>query len=275
MSTDHDRGQASRGTLKLLKGGSAAPDRPSRRRAAVRRTPRDPIEDLLEHLDEEPASESVDDAVAEPVGDPVAEPAIGPSRTVRHRSATERRTAESRPARVRPARKQRPARRRRLHRPTWTTVLLAVALCAAVGVAVFMGTRWYGDRALDDAHQQAVAAARQTTVNFVSVSASSVDRDLQRILAGATGDFKDEFTRGQAQVRAAIVENNVESRGSVLRAALVSGDRRGAVVLVAIDATVKNSKTPDGRASHYRIQVDVARDGASGRWLVSRLQFVG
>jgi Mce-associated membrane protein len=61
----------------------------------------------------------------------------------------------------------------------------------------------------------------------------------------------------------------------VLRAALVSGGLRSAVVLVAVDATVKNTKTPAGRASHYRIQVDVDRDPGSGRWLVARLQFVG
>jgi Mce-associated membrane protein len=165
-----------------------------------------------------------------------------------------------------------PARPKR-KRPQWTSVGLAVALCAAVVAASLFGFHWYRDRALDRAHQQAVAAARQTTVNFVSVSASSVDRDLQRILAGATGDFKDEFSRGQSQVRATIVENAVESRGTVLRAALVSGDRRTAVVLVAIDATVKNSKAPDGRLSHYRIQVEVAY--VSGQWLVSRMQFVG
>ncbi|GAA4470552.1 hypothetical protein [Phytohabitans houttuyneae] len=158
-------------------------------------------------------------------------------------------------------------------RPRWKVVALAAVLAAALAAAVLGGYRWYGDRALDSAHEGALAAARQTAVNFVSVSASSVDRDLQRIVAGATGDFKDEFVRGQAQVRAAIVENKVESVGTVLRAGLVSGDRRSAVVLVAVDATVKNVKAPDGRPSHYRIQVDVTREG--GAWLVSRLQFVG
>ena len=152
--------------------------------------------------------------------------------------------------------------------------LLLVALVVALAAAGFFGNRLYADRSLDAAHQAALAAAEQTTVNFVSVSASSVDRDMQRISAGATGDFKDQFTRGEPQVRAAIVENKVESRGSVLRAGLVSGDSRSAVVLVAIDATVKNVKAPDGRVSHYRIQVDMARE-SSGAWLVSRLQFVG
>ncbi|BCB73763.1 hypothetical protein GCM10022251_14110 [Phytohabitans flavus] len=158
-------------------------------------------------------------------------------------------------------------------RPQWIVFVACAVVALALAAAVLGGYRWYGDRALDKAHEAALAAARQTAVNFVSVSASSVDRDLQRIVAGATGEFKDEFVRGQAQVRAAIVENKVESTGTVLRAGLVSGDRRSAVVLVAVDATVKNAKAPEGRPSHYRIQVDVTRDGDA--WRVARLQFVG
>jgi Mce-associated membrane protein len=61
----------------------------------------------------------------------------------------------------------------------------------------------------------------------------------------------------------------------VLRAGLRSGDLHNAVVLVAVDATVKNVHAPDGRPAHYRIQVDLTRDRDSGAWLVSRLQFVG
>ncbi|OLE24538.1 MAG: hypothetical protein AUG44_18885 [Actinobacteria bacterium 13_1_20CM_3_71_11] len=149
------------------------------------------------------------------------------------------------------------------------------AVLAAVAAAGLLGRQWYDQRQLDTARQQALAAARQETVDFVSISAASVDRDLRRISDGATGEFKDEFTRDLTQVRAAVVENKVDSTGSVLRAAVVSSDLRTAVVLVAIDATVKNTSAPDGRLSHYRIQVSLARDGGSGRWLVSQLQFVG
>lgn len=153
--------------------------------------------------------------------------------------------------------------------------VLALALVAGVVGTVLFGLRWYRQRQLDEARDQAVAAARQECVNFVSISASSVDRDLQRTLAGATGQFKDEFTRSMPQVRSAVVENNVDSKGSALTAALVTGDRDSATVLVAVDATVKNTKAQDGRLSHYRIQVDLARDSHSGTWLVSKLQFVG
>lgn len=242
--------------LKLVQGG--APDvRPNRRRTAVRRTPApepDPIEEVLAHLDE------ISDDRPPPPPDTV-------SRTV-HIRTTNRRPAVPR------KRPPSPKSRRRT-RPSWVTVALVVVAVAALAAAVVLGLRWNSDRTLNRAHEQALAAAKQTTVNFVSVSASTVDRDLQRIVDGATGDFRDEFTRGESQVRTAVVENKVDSHGTILRAALVSGNRHSAVVLVAIDATVKNVKTPAGRASHYRIQVDVSRDPESGRWLVSRLQFVG
>jgi Mce-associated membrane protein len=154
-------------------------------------------------------------------------------------------------------------------------VLLAAALVLALAAAAAAEQRWYAHRRLDAAHQAAVAAAKQATVDFVSISASTVDRDLQRIVAGATGEFKEEFTRGMPEVRSAVTANAVQSQGTVLRAGLVSGDLDSAVVLVAVDATVRNVRAPDGRLSHYRIQVDVALDPVAGRWLVSRLQFVG
>lgn len=155
---------------------------------------------------------------------------------------------------------------------TWA--LLAV-LFAAVLAGGLLGRRWDDQRRLSEARSEALASARQTCVNFVSISASTVDADLKRIADGATGQFKDEFTQDTAQVKAAVVQNKVDSHGTVQRAGIVSADRQSAVVLVAVDATVKNTSAPDGRLSHYRIQVNMARDATSGRWLVAQLQFVG
>jgi hypothetical protein len=159
--------------------------------------------------------------------------------------------------------------------PHWSTAMLVAILVAALVALGVTGQRWYHRQRLDAAHAAASTAARETTVDFVSISATTVDRDLQRIASGATGDFKDEFARTMTQVRAAVVENNVESHGTVLRSGLVSGNLHAAVVLVAVDATVKNVRAPKGVLTHYRIQVDVALDPTTGRWLVSRLQFVG
>ncbi|WP_130335776.1 hypothetical protein [Micromonospora kangleipakensis] len=251
-------------TLKVIKGAKSGGPTPTRRRLVTRPVPRpaEPIEEVLERLDREPVDDPTEPGDLTALGDPaevedLPDPDEAPT-------GTKARTAEAADHDAGP-----PGRRRAL------AGLLAVLLAAALAAAGVYGHRWYVDRATDQARRDAVAAARQASVNFVSVSAASVDRDLQRIVAGATGDFRDEFTRGQAQVRTAVVENKVQSQGSVLRAGLVSGDRRHAVVLVAVDATVRNVKAPDGRPSHYRIQVDLVRDKDSGDWLVSRLQFVG
>jgi len=152
-------------------------------------------------------------------------------------------------------------------------LLMVLALLLAAGA--YAGNAWWQARKVETAHGEAIAAARQLATNFVSISAASVDTDLARIAAGATGEFGEEFGRGMPGVRQAVLENKVESAGTVLRAGLVSGDADSAIVLVAIDATVKNVKAPDGRVSHYRIQLDLALDAASGRWLVAKLQFVG
>jgi Mce-associated membrane protein len=153
--------------------------------------------------------------------------------------------------------------------------VLAAALVAALAGAGWVGHGWHAAKQSAQAREQAVATARQFVVDFVSVSAATVDQDLARVAVGATGEFGEEFQRGLPAVRAAVLDNRVESTGTALRAGLVSSDADSAVVLVAADATVKNAAAPQGRVAHYRIQLDLARDADSGAWLVAKLQFVG
>ncbi|MEU8300324.1 hypothetical protein AB0C04_23965 [Micromonospora sp. NPDC048909] len=276
-------------TLRVIKGAKSGG--PAQRRVVTRRLPAPAggIEEVLGRLDREPVQDPTevadltvvgDPAEVEDLPDPDADGATADGATADGATAdgatadgatADGATADGPDGAAEPDRDA-PAgsgRRRAL------AGLLVVLLAAALAGAGVYGHRWYTARATEQARQAALAAARQASVNFVSVSAASVDRDLQRITAGATGDFKEEFTRGQAQVRTAVVENKVDSQGTVLRAGLVSGDRRRAVALVAVDATVRNVKAPEGRPSHYRIQLDLVRDRDSGAWLVAKLQFVG
>lgn len=165
------------------------------------------------------------------------------------------------------------ARRERQWRTT--TAVLAVLLVAVTVAGTVIGLRWNDRRETADGLRDALAAGRQSAVNFMSLSVATIDRDMQRIIDGATGDFKQEYERNKATFRNQVVENKAESTCTVLRSATLSGDRDSAVVLIAMDATVKNVSTPNGRLAHYRLQLDVVKDRGSGRWLVSRLQFVG
>jgi Mce-associated membrane protein len=154
-------------------------------------------------------------------------------------------------------------------------VVLGVLLVAATVFAAVALSRWQDQRQLDGVRQEALAAAKQAAVNFVSISDSTVDSDMQRIIDGSTGDFKDQYVSNRATFKDQVVSNKASSTGTVLRAAILSNDSDSAVVLVALDATVKNTGTPDGRLSHYRMQLSMARDAGTGKWLVAQLDFVG
>src|SRR5215475_878602 len=114
------------------------------------------------------------------------------------------------------------------------------ALVLADAAAGYAGYTWHGAQERSDSRALALATARQFAVDFVSINASTVDQDLARVAVGSTGDFGDEFQRGMPTVRTSVLDNKVQSAGTVLRAALVSSDVDSAVVLVAVDATIKN-----------------------------------
>jgi Mce-associated membrane protein len=257
--------QDTRRALALAGGRPRRPTRIAVRRSVMPDDETEFVEPITDDTQTPAATEGTDDIEAPEAGDDgrgVAQPRRGPG-------AIWARSTGGEPRHVR-ARSTAAGRFPRGRLTRWASMAV---LAAAILVIAVQGRQWYELRQLDSAREQALAAARQTTVNFVTISAGSVDRDLQRVADGATGDFKDEFTKGLAQVRAAVIENKVDSQGTVLRAAIVSADRSSAIVLVAVDATVHNVNAPDGRLTHYRIRTNLARVG--GAWLVSKLEFVG
>jgi Mce-associated membrane protein len=153
-----------------------------------------------------------------------------------------------------------------------------LVLLAAVGVAavVLATTSWSrtADAADHDARRTAIlAAARQQAVNFTTLDYRHLDRDLGRVLHGATGDFRKQFRAGTADLTSLVTQNKATSEGEVLDAGIVSDDADSARVLVVADSTVTNSADAKPTKRHYRMQLDLVRDGS--RWLVSDLQFVG
>lgn len=160
--------------------------------------------------------------------------------------------------------------------PRWARPLAAVLVVAFVGLAAlavaFFG-RWNSARAADADRNGAMAAARQEAVNFVSVDAAHPKQSVQRVLDGATAQFKQEYAKGKDQVITLITQNKVQSTGQVLEAGVVSSDSGHATVLLVVDSTVKNSAQPTGQVRHYRIQMQMTHE--HGAWKTSALEFVG
>jgi Mce-associated membrane protein len=151
--------------------------------------------------------------------------------------------------------------------------LLVVVAVAAAALAATSYSRVSAAADRSDRREAALDSARQQAVNFTTLDYQHLDRDLGRVLRGATGDFRKQFQAGTKDLSTLVTQNKAVSRGEVLDAGLVSSDDDSARVLVVADSTVTNAADPKPQKRHYRMQLDLVRHG--DRWLVSDLQFVG
>jgi Mce-associated membrane protein len=147
--------------------------------------------------------------------------------------------------------------------------LLLVALAAVLVSAVAIRRQ----QSRDDERSAVLQAGRQTAIDFTTYQYGSWDGDVDRVLSDSTGQFKEEFSAAANQVKTQVVANQATSRGEVLEAAVASMDGDSAQVLVVANAVVTNTAAKTGQQRHYRIKLDLVREG--DRWLTADLQAVG
>jgi Mce-associated membrane protein len=151
--------------------------------------------------------------------------------------------------------------------------LLAGALVlAAAGVGV-LGYNLHQENLQQQRDQDILAAARQEALNFVSIDYRNFDQDSKNVLAGATGDFKQQFSDQAQTLKSLVTTNKAVSSGQVLQAGVVTANATNARVLVVADGTVANTAAPSGQVRNYRLQMDLVDEG--GTWLTSDIEFVG
>lgn len=157
--------------------------------------------------------------------------------------------------------------------PTIVWIVVAIALVASLALGATRGRDWYAARQTSAANADAVAAARQLAINFVTVDYTKVDADMARVKAGATGDFLKSYSTSAAQLSKVLVANKTVSSVQRTEAALVSGDEDSAVALVGVVAPTKNTAVPNGETKTYRMRLDLRLVG--DEWKVENLEFVG
>lgn len=160
----------------------------------------------------------------------------------------------------------------RLPRLARRDLALGVVLLALVVTGVVLAPRWAHARETEDRYDEVLAAARAEALAFTTLDHRTVEEDTERVLAGATGAFARQFRASLDQVTELATQNESVSKGEVLSAGVVSADDDSARVVVVADSTVSNVNTPSPQPRHYRIQMDLVRQGE--QWLVSDLQFV-
>ena len=152
------------------------------------------------------------------------------------------------------------------------TGLWLLLLTAIVVVGVVFGLQLRSAQADDDGRQSAVQAARQEALNLTSVDGTENEQDLQRVLEGASGAFRQQFESSSKSLAKLLTDNQVTAVGKVLDAGLSRYDGRSASVVVMVDSEVTNKDIPAGQTRTYRMQFELERIGS--RWLTSDLTIV-
>ncbi len=149
--------------------------------------------------------------------------------------------------------------------------VVLVALLVALGLVVT--SRGDVDDELSTAQREVAAAARAEAVAFLTVDHQDMDAVVDAVLAGATGDFAEQYAARRDTLVSEAERTEATSTGEVVALGVGDLDDDSATVLVAANSTVANNGTgPEGQVRYYRLRLDLVRE--DGRWLTSAVEFV-
>jgi Mce-associated membrane protein len=157
------------------------------------------------------------------------------------------------------------------------SVRRAVLLGSAIVVSLSVLVGWLGFRAYQ-AHQeqalqsQLLQAARQGALNLTTIDWQHAEGDMQRILDGATGQFRDEFASRSQPFIEAVKQAKSTSVGTITEAGLESEEGGHARVLVAVAVKTSTAGAPEQDPRAWRMRITVQKDGDQAK--VSNVEFV-
>lgn len=156
-------------------------------------------------------------------------------------------------------------------------ILLAIVLIVATVLFWVRNPAGSGDSQADALSKQYTAvskAAENETVAFLTVDYRDMDPLIEKVLAGATGPFKEQYGGAKANLKSSAETAKAVSTGKVRSVGISEIEEENAVVFVAADSQVSNKST-GGKTQprYYRLKLTMVRDG--GEWLTSALEFVG
>ena len=146
-----------------------------------------------------------------------------------------------------------------------TTPLLLLGGLVALAVPLSLHASDRHDR--DEQRSAVVAAARTEVTNLMNIDYATAQRDLDRVIAGATGDLRHQFEVQRSHV-SSLAQTKSVLTGSVVSTGLLwlhTADKTARAVVAATGTDSTGGATPSQR--HYRWVLTLL--DKDGRWLVS------
>jgi len=155
----------------------------------------------------------------------------------------------------------------------WSIGALSVVLAGLlVGIVVLLGSGESADEGLTAAQHEVAGAARAEALAFLTVDHRTMDVVVERVLDGATGEFKDQYESQSRRLTREATRTRATSAGEVVALGVSQLGDESATVLVAANSTVTNTRTEEPQVRYYRLELGLVRK--DGRWLTRSLRFV-
>ena len=155
----------------------------------------------------------------------------------------------------------------------WLVGVLSVVLAGLLGgIAWLLATEEPVDEGLTAAQHEVAAAAGAEALAFLTVDHRTMDVVVERVLDGATGEFREEYESQSRRLTREATRTRATSAGEVVALGVSDLGDDAATVLVAANSTVTNTSTDEPQVRYYRLELGLVRE--DGRWLTSTLRFV-
>lgn len=150
--------------------------------------------------------------------------------------------------------------------------LAAMMIVGAVGTAAFLGWRVNELSDIATSGHAALEAARSYAVTLTTLDSADIDVHYRQALEGSTGEFKDQYSQGSAQLRQILIDNQAMGTGVVVAAAVKSASKTKVEVLLFVDQSITNAVNPVPRIDRNRVEMTM--ELVDSHWLASRVEII-
>lgn len=152
----------------------------------------------------------------------------------------------------------------------WAAAAVVIALSAAAGTAWALV---YAQHQRDAEAAGALAAARGYAVMLTTTDQNTIDKNFADVLGGATGEFKDAYSKAAATMRKMLIDNKVSTTGVVEDAAVKAVRGDDVDVLLSVKQDVTSAAAKDKRTDYVSVSMTMRKVG--DRWLAAGVLLAG
>jgi Mce-associated membrane protein len=163
-----------------------------------------------------------------------------------------------------------PAGWRDVTSPAVVVAVLTALVIALATLGGFVFDTWQHDRAVAQAKQDSVVAARAAMGAVLSYNYQTIDADITHAESYLTGTFRTEYrTTAEKTVKDAAVRYKASVKAEVVYAGAITATPNTARVLIFVNQTVNNTLIRAPRVDTPRVRLEMRK--VHGKWLVSKL----